>query len=134
MIPLVFTTDQFYGETEFALYLSEGTFDFNIGKDTTRGALPVAAAFENDKTNARIVVVGDREFATNGKGLQTSPSNSAGFLYPDNARFLINAVTWLLDSQPVDLAFPSPAPTGTATITPSPTPTYTPSPEPTASS
>ena len=131
VIPLVFTNEQFYGETDYAQYLSDGTFDFNIGKDTTRSALPVAAAFRNDSTNTRIVIVGDREFATNGAGLQTSPSNSAGFVYPDNARFLLNAVTWLLDQQPVDLAFPSPAPTGTATITPSPTPTRTPTPLPT---
>ena len=134
VIPLVFTTDHFYGETGFADYLKDGSFNFDIGKDTTRSALPIAAAFKNDTTNARIVIVGDREFATNGAGLQTSPSNSAGFVYPDNARFLLNAVTWLLDQAPVDLAFPSPAPTATATITPSPTPTYTPSPEPTASS
>ncbi len=126
VIPLVFTSEQFYGETDFAQYLNDGSFQFDIGKDTTRSALPVAAAFKNDTTSARIVIVGDREFATNGAGLQTSPSNSAGFVYPDNARFLLNAVTWLLDQAPVDLAFPSPAPTATATITPSPTPTRTP--------
>ncbi len=131
VIPLVFTNEQFYGETDYSQYIDDGTFDFNIGKDTTRSALPIAAAFKNDTTNARIVMVGDREFATNGAGLQTSPSNSAGFVYPDNARFLLNTVTWLLDQAPVDLAFPSPAPTATVTITPSPTPTRTPTATPT---
>ncbi len=132
--PLVFTADQFYGETSFTDYLSDGTFHFDIGSDTTRSALPVAAAFKNDTTDVRIVVIGDREFATNGAGLQTSPSNSAGFVFPDNARFLLNAVTWMLDEMPVDLSFPTPAPTATATLTPTTTPTRMPTPSPTSAS
>ena len=132
--PLVFTDTTFYGESDFKAYLSDGTINFDIGKDTAQGALPLAAAFQNDKSSSRLVLIGDREFATNGGGMRTSPPNSAAFVYPNNARFLLNTVTWLLDQQAVSVEFPTPAPTATVTITPSPTPTRTPTSEPTASS
>ena len=130
--PLVFTTSKYYGESNYAQYLKDGSFAFNIGTDTTRGPLPLVAAYQNDKTSARIVVIGDREFATNGAGLRTSPPNSAAFIYPNNARFLLNTVTWLLDKESVSVEFPTAAPTATVTITPSITPTNTPSPTPTS--
>jgi hypothetical protein len=120
--PLIFTSDQFYGEINYAQYLQDGTWEFNIGTDTTFGALPLAAASESTTTGARVVVIGDREFATNGAGLNTSPINSPSFVYPDNARFLLNATTWLLGKDPVSMDFPTPAPTATATLRPSPTP------------
>ena len=129
--PLVFSPSTFYGESGYAQYLRDGTFGFDIGKDTTRGPLPLAAAFSNDRTASRIVVIGDREFATNGFGLRTSPPNSAAFIYPNNARFLVNVATWLLDKESVAVEFPTAAPTATVTITPSPTPTNTPTPTPT---
>jgi len=119
--PLVFTPSTYYGETGYAQYLTDGTFGFNIGADSTRGPLPVAAAFSNERTSSRMVVIGDREFATNGYGLRTSPPNSAAFVYPNNVHFLLNSVTWLLEKDPVVIAFPSPAPTATMTISPSPT-------------
>lgn len=130
--PLVYTDSSFYGESAYADYLTNGTFTFNIGTDTTRGPLALAAAFENPSTNSRMVLIGDREFATNGHGFLTSPPNTASFVYRDNVRFLLNAVTWLLDADAVNLTFPTPGPTATATITPSPTPTATPEGEPTA--
>jgi hypothetical protein len=121
--PLVFTNNDFYGETEYDDYLDdELPIAYNIGDDNTRGPLALAAAFENATSGTRMVVVGDREFATNGGGLVTSPPNSASFVYPDNARFLLNAVTWLLEEEAADLAFPTPAATATPTITPSPVP------------
>ena len=124
--PLVFTDSNFYGETNYAQYLKDGSFAFNIGADTTRGPLPLIASYSNDRTSVRIVVIGDREFATNGNGLRTSPPNSAAFIYPNNARFLLNTVTWLLDKESVAVEFPTAAPTATVTITPSPTLTPTP--------
>ncbi len=130
-VPLIFTTDQFYGESSFPAFLKDGTLEFNIGADTPVGALTLAAASSNDQTGARVIVIGDREFASNGSGLQTSPASSAAFVYPDNARFLLNATIWLLQREPVVMEFPTPAPTATVTITPSPTPI--PSPTPTAS-
>lgn len=126
--PLVFSPSNFYGETRYDIYQRDGTFEFNIGADTTRGALPLAASYRNDKTDVRIVVVGDREFATNGAGFSSAPPNSAGFIHPANVRFMLNAVTWLLDTAPVSVQFPTAGPTSTPTITPSPTPTFTPTP------
>jgi hypothetical protein len=130
--PLVFTEDTFYGEARFADYLADGSFAFDIGQDTTFGALPLVAAYQNDRTNSRVVVIADREFATNGGGLRTSPPNSSGFVYPDNVRLLINTTTWLLDQQMVEYEFPTPGPTATVTITPSITPSRTPTPAVTA--
>ncbi|MEW6579960.1 MAG: hypothetical protein AB1435_12310 [Chloroflexota bacterium] len=124
--PLVFASDDYYGEASFAAYLLEGAAAFNIGIDTPRGPLALAVASENLSTRARLVIVGDRDFVTNGKGLQTSPANSAGFLYPGNAYFLVNAVGWLVgaDSAPTDqLSFPTPGPTASPTPVPTPTPT-----------
>ena len=78
--------------------------------------------------------VGDREFATNGGGFETSPPYSGAFLYPGNVRFMLNAIAWLLDAEPVagEVSFPEPGPTATPTLTPTPTPTPLPSPTPTA--
>lgn len=128
---LASTTDTFYGEVAFADYVTTGTAAFNINADRTQGELPLAAAYQNDRTNSRIVLIGDREFATNGVGLYTAPLNSAGFIYPDNARFLINAALWLLDSEPASLDFPTPGPTPTVTLTPTITPTPSPTGAPT---
>lgn len=123
---LATTDDTFYGETAYDQYLSAGVASFDIGVDRTEGALPLAAAFDNERTQSRIVLIGDREFAVNGKGLTTAPPNSAGFVFPDNARFLINSVTWLLETSPAVFEFPTAGPTPTATITPTPTPTPAP--------
>lgn len=127
--PLVFSSERFYGESDVAGYAETGTATLNIGPDTTYGALPLAAAYWSDVTASRIVLVGDKEFATNGRGLLTSPPNSSGFLHPGNVRFLLNAVTWLLEVPSAEMQFPTPAPTGTATITPTITPTTPPTPE-----
>ena len=123
----------FYGEMGYADYLKTGTYEYNIGidtrgADTPRGPLALAVSFEDPKTGARLVVVGDRDFATNAGGFQTSPPGSASFLYPGNVRFMMNAVSWLLDAQNLQLSFPTPGPTPTASTTPLPTPTFTPSP------
>jgi len=116
--PLVFSGDNYYGESSYADYLQNHTAEFNVGVDTPRGFQALAVAAEDPTTAARIVLVGDREFATNGAGLQSSPPSSAGFLYPGNVRFLLNAVAWLVGadtSETVELAFPTPGPTATAT-------------------
>ncbi|NDJ61563.1 MAG: hypothetical protein GYB67_10590 [Chloroflexi bacterium] len=129
--PLVFTDTRFYGETDYGTFLNTGEYNFDIGIDLAPGALTLAAALENPDSGVRIVLVGDREFATNGSGLASSPPSSGSFIYPDNVRFLLNAVTWLVDTEALDPTFATPAPTATATITPSPTPTNTPTTEPT---
>lgn len=131
--PLVYSDSTFYGEIEFGTYLQLGYVQFNIDTDTTRTSLALAAAMDNIATEGRVVLIGDRDFATNGSGLQTSPAYSASFVYPDNPRFLLNAVAWLLgvESNASLLTFPTPGPTATPTTTPSPTPSPEPSATPT---
>lgn len=131
-LPLIFASSEMYGETAYDDYLETGISEYNINEDTARGPLAVAASVEDPATGTRIVLIGDRDFVTNGGGLQTSPSYSAGFVYPGNVRFLLNAIAWLLEADPsatVELTFPTPAATATPTTTPSPVPTATPEPE-----
>jgi hypothetical protein len=125
---LAFSPSNFYGEKAFGAYNNTGFVEYNINRDTGYGELVLAAAMENIVTKTRIVLIGDRDFASNGVGFQTSPPYSPSFLYPGNVRFMLKAAAWLLDTDPVDdqIAFPTPGPTATATITPSPEP----SPEP----
>jgi hypothetical protein len=129
---LVFSPSSFYGETDFRTYLDTGYVEYNIGTDTARASLAVAAAMEDATSGTRIVLIGDRDFATNGGGLQSSPPYSASFLYPGNVHFLLNAITWLLEVQSVSdqFSFPTPGPTVTPTITPSPTPSPVPTAQP----
>lgn len=121
---LISSPENFYGETAYAGYLENGVVEYNIGTDTTRSALALAASFEKPGTGTRVVLIGDREFATNTHGFQTSPPYSSAFLYPGNVRFMLNAVAWLLGAEPLadELSFPPAADTATPTITPSPTP------------
>lgn len=132
---LVTSDSTFYGETKYNEYLSGVAPENNIGADTTRTALVLAAVVVNIETGMRIVVIGDRDFAANGNGLQSSPPYSASFLYPDNVRFLLNSVAWSLGVQgPADISFATPGPTATPTITPSPTPSPMPTETPTPAS
>lgn len=126
--PLVFSDSIFYGESDYGGYLGDGVSEYNIGSDTTRGPLALIASVEDPEAGTRIVIIGDRDFATNGGGLQTSPSYTAGFVYPENVRFLLSSVAWLLEADPanrVELVFPTPGPTATPTTTPSPVPSAT---------
>lgn len=121
---LVFTDTAFYGEAGFNDYLKTNFVEFNVDNDEAYGSLPLAAAYDNPVTNTRIVMIGDADFALNGAGFQTSPPYSSSFLYPNNVRFMMNAVAWLLEAEQVQLTFPTPGPTVT------PTPTASPSPSP----
>lgn len=127
--PLVFADPAFYGEVNFTNFTRDGVLEYNIGTDTTPGSLAVAGAFEDTRTNSRIVLVGDADFARNGRGLQTAPRYSASFVHPANVRFLLNAVTWLVNAEPVTLVLPTAGPTETPTMIPSPTPSRTPTPD-----
>lgn len=122
--PLLFSFGDYFGERAFAEYERTGVAEYHPTGDTQRDRQPLAAAITDSRSGLRMVLVGDREFATNGGGLQTSPAYSRGYLYPDNARFLLNAVVWLLETEvePVPLEFATPAPTGSPTPLPSPTP------------
>lgn len=79
-----------------------------------------------------MVWLSDSDFLTNGGGFTSSPAYSQSFVYPANVQFMLNSVSWLLETDVVAPSFPTPAATGTATITPSPTPSPTPKPTPTA--
>jgi hypothetical protein len=123
---LVFSPPDYFGETRYNWYLENGYAAYDADTDSPRTGLPLAAALENNDTKTRLVVIGDLDFALNGGGLQTSPPFSPNFLYPGNVRFLMNAVAWLVDAEPVELTFSEPGPTGTPTNTLSPTATLTP--------
>ena len=125
--PLAFTSTSFYGENDFLAYYNDGVATYNIGVDVPPSFLPLAVAFENPDSGLRLVLVGDRDFATNGHGLQSSPPNTGAFIHPDNVRFLFNSITWLLGTEPVEAEFPTPGPTATATLPPTPTIEPTPS-------
>src|SRR5690606_16743685 len=84
------------------------------------GFLTLATAYENPDSEMRFVLVGDRDFAANGFGLQSSPPNTDSFSHPDNIRFLLNSITWLLGADSVEVSFPTPGPTATATLVPTP--------------
>jgi len=118
--PLVFSSGEFYGENNIPAFYEGGVALYNIGEDVSPGFLPLATALENSDTGTRIVLISDRDFATNGGGLQSSPPNTGAFLYPGNVRFLLNSVAWLLGADTVELTFPTPGPTATPTLAPTP--------------
>lgn len=132
--PLVFSDNGFYGEMDRATYLTYHFAEYNPAQDIPRGELTLAAAMQDTLSGARIVVIGDREFATNGGGLQSSPPYSGSFLYPDNISFLLNVFGWLLGAEGSvqGFEFPTPGPTVTPTPTLTPTPVLPPTPTPTA--
>ena len=128
--PLIFGPDDFYGETSYNELVNDGLIEYNIGMDTGFERHALAAAVEDQTSGLRMVLIGDRDFARNGSGMVTSPIYSGAFVYPDNARFLLNITAWLLESSAPDVDFATPAATATPTITPTitPTPTMTPTP------
>ena len=133
IIPLIFAdAPGQYGESAYADYTSTGGYsEFNIGSDTAPGDLIVAAAFEDPNLRSRMIVLTDGDFLQNGAGFQTSPSYTGSYVYPNNVRFMVNAVAWLLERDSADLVLPTPGPTATPTITPSPTPIPLPTATPT---
>jgi hypothetical protein len=127
-IPLIYSPGDYYGETTFGDYLATGISAYNADVEAPPGPQAVAVAVDTVANGSRMIVLGDREFATNGAGLQTSPSNTLGFLYPGNVRFLLNSVAWLLKEDTTTLVqtpFPTPGATATPTVTYTPTVTQT---------
>jgi hypothetical protein len=121
--PLVFAAADFYGETGFADYVETGTIGYDIESDVMPGELIVAAAAEQPDTGARILLIGDRQFLTNGGGLQTSPPNTTNLLYPGNVQFALDGIRWLLGIEsPVEIPITYSVPAPTATIVPTSTP------------
>jgi hypothetical protein len=102
VIPLIFAPEQYYGESAYSDFVASGTLEYNSDSDTPPSDLAVAVAAENTTYNdSRIVLIADRQFITNGGGLQTSPPNSANLLYPANVQFTLNAISWLLGTEQI---------------------------------
>lgn len=86
--PLVYTSHSSWGETDLNLLLDEGK-SVRDEKDT-QGPTTVAMAVEKDKgTRARIVVVGDSDFASD-VYLQQGPGN---------LDFFLNVISWLAEEE-----------------------------------
>jgi ABC-type uncharacterized transport system involved in gliding motility auxiliary subunit len=79
---LVKTAAQSWGETNFST-LAQSTADYNPGQDSLGPVSIAASAQITDKNNARVVVIGDSDFA----------SNAANSEYA-NGDFFINSVDW----------------------------------------
>jgi hypothetical protein len=108
-VPLVFSNPDFYGETAYFQYLETGYSDYQVDVDVPPGNQPLAVAFADNLTGSRMVLIGDRDFAINGRGLSTSPEYSDAFVHPANAQFLVQSVAWLLDVEAPGVSFPMPA-------------------------
>lgn len=80
----IMTSEQAYGERNLGLLGSTNTYAFDEAEDI-RGPLTVAAWAEDLETGARIVLIGDSDFASNG---QVVLSNGNGILVTD-------VMTWL---------------------------------------
>lgn len=85
-VNLITTSDQAWGETDFA-NLSAGAAEPNEGVDED-GPLTIAISAENAETGARLVALGDSDFAGNTYVLQNG-----------NSLLLTNAFNWLADDE-----------------------------------
>ncbi len=79
---LVTTSARSWGETNFETVVEGGPMELDEGTEVA-GPLALAVALEDSSTGARLVVVGDADFATNG-------SFSSG----GNGDLIINSVDW----------------------------------------
>ncbi|MEE9216601.1 MAG: GldG family protein [Anaerolineales bacterium] len=79
---LVLTSARSWGETNFASVIEGGSMELNEDTEAA-GPLALAVALDDSSTGARIVVVGDADFATNG-----------GFFAGGNSDLIINSVDW----------------------------------------
>jgi hypothetical protein len=104
--PLVYAGSDYYGETTLPEDPADATFEFayDSGVDIEPGELPLAAAIDDKELGAHIVFIGDRDFATNGFGLNTASKFGSDYAYPGNVEFLLNAITWLLDTEPIEIS------------------------------
>ena len=84
-IPLVYTSDQYWGETDLANI--ETGVSFDRATDLV-GPITLVVAAENRATGARLLVIGDGEFATN-----------AFVDYYGNLDFMANSVDWATEQE-----------------------------------
>lgn len=79
---LVYTSDNAWGETDLGFLRAQASPDFTAGADLL-GPLTLAAAGEDPASNARVVVIGDADFASNGFFQQLG-----------NGDLLVNSIDW----------------------------------------
>jgi ABC-type uncharacterized transport system involved in gliding motility auxiliary subunit len=79
---LVLTSERSWGETDFAAIADGSTIEIDEGLEAA-GPLALAVAAENNSTDARMVVVGDADFAGNG-----------AFFVGGNGDLIVNSVDW----------------------------------------
>ena len=79
---LVLTSERSWGETDFAAIVAGSSIQFDEQIETA-GPLALAAALEDSQLGARLVVIGDDDFASNG-----------GFFAGGNGDLIVNSVDW----------------------------------------
>ncbi len=79
---LVETSEQSWGETDFAAIVDGSTIQFDEQLETA-GPLVLAAALEDSQQGARLVVIGDVDFTSNG-----------GFFAGGNGDLMVNSIDW----------------------------------------
>ena len=81
---VIATSEVSYGETDLVRLLGSNAYEFDINEDVS-GPLNVAAWANNETTGARILLVGDSDWATN--GLVRNPQGN-GVLFTDGIAWL----------------------------------------------
>ena len=79
---LVTTSVRSWGETDFASVVEGGSMELNEETEAA-GPLALAVAIDDNLTGARLVVIGDADFATNG-----------GYSAGGNGDLIVNSVDW----------------------------------------
>ncbi len=81
---VLMTTDKAWGETDLEALFSRSEYTFDPAKDVP-GPLTLVAWAHNQQTNAKIVMVGDGDFMTN--GMVSSPGG--------NALLVLDSIGWM---------------------------------------
>jgi ABC-type uncharacterized transport system involved in gliding motility auxiliary subunit len=79
---LVMTSERSWGETDFASIAEGSTIQYDEQTETS-GPLALAAALEDSQSGARLVLIGDGDFASNG-----------GFFAGGNGDLMVNSIDW----------------------------------------
>ncbi len=79
---LVLTSERSWGETDFAAIADGSSIQFDEQLETA-GPLALAVALEDSQQGARLVLVGDADFASNG-----------GFFAGGNGDLMVNSIDW----------------------------------------
>jgi ABC-type uncharacterized transport system involved in gliding motility auxiliary subunit len=76
------TSERSWGETDFAAVMDSSSIEIDEELEAA-GPLALAVAAQNNSSGARIVVVGDADFAANG-----------AFFVGGNGDFIVNSLDW----------------------------------------